>query len=141
MSQPKVVKVKTGSPFETKAGYSRVVAVGDLIFVSNTAGINYSTRVMPPDAAGQARQCVTNISGALASVGATLADVVATRVFVPNSQDWDAVIEVLGETFAGIDPTSTFSATPLAGAYLVEIEVTAYRGAGSAPTELITVKL
>lgn len=48
MSQPKVVKVKTGSPFETKAGYSRVVAVGDLIFVSNTAGINYSTRVMMP---------------------------------------------------------------------------------------------
>ncbi len=141
MSQLKVVKVKTGSPFETKAGYSRVVAVGDLIFVSNTAGINYATRVMPPDAAGQARQCVANIAGALAAVDATLADVVATKVFVPNAADWDAVIEVLGETFGGIDPTSTFTATPLAGAYLVEIEVTAYRGAGSAPTELLTVKL
>jgi enamine deaminase RidA (YjgF/YER057c/UK114 family) len=141
VSQPTIVKVKTGSPFETKAGYSRVVAVGDLIFVSNTAGINYQTRVMPPDAAGQARQCLANISGALAAVDATLADVVATRVFVPNSEDWDAVVDVLGEHFRGIDPTSTFTASPLAGAYLVEIEVTAYRGAGSAPTELVTVQL
>lgn len=141
MTQPTITKVKTGSPFETKAGYSRVVAVGDLIFVSNTAGIDYKTRVMPEDAAGQARQCLANISGALAAVDATLADVVATRVFVPNSDDWDAVIEVLGEHFRGIDPTSTFTASPLAGAYLVEIEVTAYRGAGKAPTQLVTVQL
>lgn len=141
MTQPTITKVKTGSPFETKAGYSRVVAVGDLIFVSNTAGIDYKTRVMPPDAAGQARQCLANISGALAAVDASLADVVATRVFVPNSADWDAVIDVLGEHFRGIDPTSTFTASPLAGAYLVEIEVTAYRGAGSAPTEEVTVAL
>ena len=141
MSALSVVKVKTGSPFETKASYSRVVAVGDLIFVSNTAGINSDTRVMPPTAAGQARQCVANIAGALAGVGATLSDVVVTKVFVPNESDWAEVLEVLGEEFRGIDPTSTFTATPLAGAYLVEIEVTAYRGAGSAEVEKVEIKL
>ena len=141
MSALTVTKVKTGSPYEPKAGYSRVVAVGDWIFVSNTAGINYQTRVMPEDAAGQARQCLANISGALAAVGSSLADVVSTRVFVPNSGDWDAVVDVLGEHFRGIDPTSTFTAAPLAGAYLVEIEVTAFKGAGALPTEVITVQL
>ena len=49
MSLPKIVKVKSGSLYETKESYSRIVAVGDWIFVSNTAGRNYKTREMSPD--------------------------------------------------------------------------------------------
>jgi enamine deaminase RidA (YjgF/YER057c/UK114 family) len=115
MSELEILKVTSGSPFEAKAGYSRVVAVGDLVFVSNTAGIDYTNRQLPPDARSQALACFATIEAALATVGSGLADVVSTRVFVPHEEDWNAVIEVLGEKFRGIDPTSTFTATPLAG--------------------------
>ena len=135
-----MIKVSSGSPFEARAGYSRAVAVGDLVFVSNTAGIDYATRELPPDARGQALACFTTIEAALAAVGTSLADVVSTRVFVPDPDDWDAVIDVLGEKFRGIDPTSTFTATPLAGAYKVEIEVTACRGAGAAATRRVSLR-
>lgn len=132
MSELEVLKITSGSPFEARAGYSRAVAVGDLVFVSNTAGIDYATRELAPDARSQALACFVIIEAALEAAGASLADVVSIHVFVPDPDDWAAVIDVLGEKFRGIDPASTFTATPLAGAYRVEIEVTAYRGAGAA---------
>ena len=141
MSSLDIVKVKTGSPFEAKASYSRAVCVGDLILVSNTAGLDYVTRVMAPDAASQARQCLATISAAMEAVGSSLRDVVQVRVFVPDPQDWDAVIVVLGEAFRGIDPASTFTASPLAGAYKVEIEATGWRGAGAASVREISLVL
>lgn len=140
MSELEVHKVTSGSPFEARAGYSRAVAVGDWVFVSNTAGIDYATRELPPDARGQALACFVTIEAALAAVGSSLADVVSTRVFVPDAANWDAVIDVLGEKFRGIDPTSTFTAAPLAGPYLVEIEVTAYRGAGAARVNRVSLR-
>ena len=79
MTAPKVIKVKSGSIFEDKESYSRLVAVDNWIFVSNTAGRNYKTREMSTDAVEQARQCFANIEGALASVNASLADVVRSR--------------------------------------------------------------
>lgn len=141
MSHLDVVKIKTGSPYESKAGYSRAVAVGDVVMVSLTAGIDYATRIMPADASGQATQCLSTIAAALAAAGSGLLDVVRVRAIVPHAEDWDAVIEVLGDTFRGIDPTLTFTAAPLAGDYLVEIEVTAWRGAGSSPAREITLLL
>ena len=65
MSLPKIVKVKSGSLYETKESYSRIVAVGDWIFVSNTAGRNYKTREMSPDPVEQAKQCFDNVEAAL----------------------------------------------------------------------------
>lgn len=130
---PDVTKFKTSSLYEEKASYSRAVVVGDWVFLANTAGINYKTRVMPPDAHGQTLQCFANIEAALAAAGASLADVVRSRVAIPHAEDKEAVIAVLGEKFRGIDPASTITATPLAGAYRVEIEITAYRGLGASP--------
>jgi enamine deaminase RidA (YjgF/YER057c/UK114 family) len=69
---PKITKVKPGSIFEEKESYSRIVAVGDWIYVSNTAGRNYKTREMSTDPVEQTKQCFNNIEGALASVGSTL---------------------------------------------------------------------
>ena len=63
----KITKVKSGSIFETKESYSRIVAVDNWIFVSNTAGRNYRTREMSDDPVEQARQCFHNIEGALKS--------------------------------------------------------------------------
>jgi enamine deaminase RidA (YjgF/YER057c/UK114 family) len=141
MSDLEVIKIKSGSLYEEKASYSRVTAVGDMVFVSNTAGIDYKTRVIPSDIREQTMQCFKNIEGALASVGATLADVVRSRVAIPRAEDKDAVLAVLGEKFKGIDPASTITATPLAGEYRVEIEVTAYRGVGKAEAKYIKIDL
>lgn len=137
-----VVKVNSGSMYETKESYSRLVRVGDLIFVSNTAGRDYQTREIPADAVGQARASLQNIAGALEAVGSSLKDVVHRRIFVPDPADVLGVMEVVGEAFRGIDPASTVTCTPLAAPeYKAEIEVTAYVGAADAETRRISVDL
>jgi enamine deaminase RidA (YjgF/YER057c/UK114 family) len=124
--------VKSGSKFETLASYSRAVAIGDWIFVSNTAGIDYETRTLPETAAEQLRLAIATVARALAAVESSLSDVVRIQVFVPDAADQDETIEVLGEVFRGIDPALTMTRSPLAGEYKAEIEVTAHRGAGEA---------
>ena len=79
-----IVKVKSGSILEDREGYSRVVVIGDWIFTSLTAGRDYKTRAMPGTAVAQAQQAMKNIEGALASVGASLSDVVKRKIFVPR---------------------------------------------------------
>jgi len=123
-----IVKLKSGSKYEDLVSYSRLVAAGDWIFVSNTAGRNYATREISPDAGAQAEQAFRNVEGALAAVGASLADVVKACVFVPSLDDMEAVSEVVGRKFKGIDPANTTTCTPLGQPDLkIEIEVTAYR--------------
>jgi enamine deaminase RidA (YjgF/YER057c/UK114 family) len=142
MSDLQVTKVKSGSIFEESHNYSRVVAAGDWIFVSNTAGRNYKTREMSTDAVEQAKQVFANIEGALASVGASLADVVRSHVFIPYPDDASAVMAYVGEKFRGIDPASTVTCSPLGSPdFKVEIEVTAYRGVGQAQQKRQTISL
>lgn len=124
--------MKSGSKFETLASYSRAVAIGDWIFVSNTAGIDYETRTLPDTAAEQLRLAIATVARALAAVDSSLSDVVRIQVFVPDASDQDETIDVLGEVFRGIDPALTMTRSPLAGEYKAEIEVTAHRGAGAA---------
>ena len=132
----KLIKLKTGSKYEEIGSYSRVVAVGDWIFVSNTAGRNPDTHEIPQDVTEQTHQVFSNIERALASVGASLSDVVMSRVFIQEPSDTMAVMTIVGETFRGIDPASTVTCPPLGSTvYKVEIEVTAFRGAGQAETE------
>jgi enamine deaminase RidA (YjgF/YER057c/UK114 family) len=126
-----ITSVKSGSKFETLASYSRAVAIGDWVFVSNTAGIDYETRTLPDTAAEQLRLAIATVERALAAVDSSLADVVRIQVFVPDESDVDETTQVLGEVFRGIDPALTMTRSPLAGEYKAEIEVTAYRGAGS----------
>lgn len=138
----KVVKVKTGSRFEDHGSYSRIVAVDNWIFVSNTAGRNPQTKEIPEDITAQTLQVFSNIEGALAAVGASLADVVASRVFIQDPADTHAVMTIVGDRFRGIDPASTVTCPPLGSTvYKVEIEVTAFRGAAQADVEKITVAL
>lgn len=141
MSELEVVKIKTSSLYEEKVSYSRVTQVGDTIYVANTAGLDYKTRIMSPDAREQTLQCFKNIEAALAAVDATLADVVRSRVAIPYAEDKEAVMAVLGEKFKGIDPASTITATPLAGEYRVEIEVTDHRGVGKAKAKYIKIDI
>jgi enamine deaminase RidA (YjgF/YER057c/UK114 family) len=137
-----ITKIKTGSKFEDIGSYSRLVAVDNWIYVSNTAGRNAQTGQIPEDVIEQTDQVFANIGAALASVGAGLGDVIASRVFIQDPADTHAVMTRVGEIFRGIDPASTVTCPPLGSSvYKVEIEVTAYRGAATAPTERRTIAL
>lgn len=139
---PDIVKVKTGSKFEEHGSYSRLVAVDNLIFVSNTAGRNPRTKTIPEDLTAQTLQVLANIETALAAVDASLADVVAARVFVQFPQDVETVMAAYGEKMRGIDPTLTMTCPALgAPEYRVEIEVTAHRGAATANARMMKISL
>lgn len=100
----RIVKVKTGSKFEQIASYSRVVAVDNLIHVSNTAGRNPDTQEIPDDVIAQTEQVFRNIERALAAVDASLADVVMSRVFIQDPSDTPSVMEFIGSCFRGHRP-------------------------------------
>lgn len=137
-----IVKVKTGNKYESILHYSRIVVLGDLIMVSNSAGRDYRTRATPPDAGGQTRQIFANLEKALAAVDASLKDVVRIRVFCPDRADIPAVTEVVGAQFDGVEPACTFLCTPLGHDDLrVEIEITAYRNASTMPVRWIKLDL
>ncbi|SDG22907.1 Enamine deaminase RidA, house cleaning of reactive enamine intermediates, YjgF/YER057c/UK114 family [Celeribacter baekdonensis] len=125
-----IVKLKTGSRFEEHGSYSRLVAVDNLIFVSNTAGRNPRTKLIPEDLTEQTQQVLANIERALSAVGSCLEDVVSARVYVQFTKDIDTIMTAYGERMRGINPTLTMTCPPLGSTeYKVEIDVTAYRGA------------
>jgi enamine deaminase RidA (YjgF/YER057c/UK114 family) len=133
-----ITKLKTGSKFEDLASYSRLVAVDNWIHVSNTAGRNPQTQVIPENVIEQTHQVFANIETALAAVDAVLGDVISSRVFIQDPSDVPTVMEVIGEKFRGIDPATTVTCPPLGSTvYKVELEVTAYRGASRAQVTLI----
>ncbi|MGO2262432.1 Rid family hydrolase [Halomonas sp.] len=133
-----ITKVKTGSKFEEHASYSRVVAVDNWILVSNTAGRNPETKEIPKDVSEQLKQVFANIERGLAAVDSSLADVVSAKIFIQNPADTETVMTLFGETMRGIDPVITVTCPPLGSeVYKVELEVTAYRGAGSAAVQKI----
>ena len=137
-----IVKVKTGSKFEEIGSYSRLVAVDNLIFVSLTAGRNPRTKEIPEDLTEQTLQVLANIEAALASVGASLADVVASRVFIQDPRNVDVAMATVAEKFRGINPALTLTCPPLGSPqYKIEIEIIAYRGASKANVKQITLCL
>ena len=119
--------VSSGTPWEALAGYSRAVRAGSHVYVSGTTAADASGAVQHPgDAAAQARYALNKIAAALAEAGATLDDVVRTRVFVRDIADWQAVARVHGEVFGAIRPANTLvRAEPIDAAMLVEIEAEA----------------
>jgi len=135
-----IIKVKTQNKFEELGSYSRLVAVDNLIFVSNTAGRNPATKLIPEDLAEQTLQVLSNIEVALKSVDATLEDVVAARVFIQFPADVETVMATYGQRMRGINPTLTMTCPALGSAvYKVEIEVTAYRGASKAKVQELKI--
>jgi enamine deaminase RidA (YjgF/YER057c/UK114 family) len=122
--------IASGTPWEAMAGYSRAVRVGDTIYVSGTTASDSSGAVQHPgDAAGQTRYVIRKIEAALAEAGASLADVVRTRVFVREIADWEAVARAHGELFGAIRPANTLVRAELIDpAMLVEIEAVAVVG-------------
>ena len=127
------VRTGSGAPWEAVVGYSRTVAVGGQVWVSGTTGTVDGVVVHPGDAAAQTRQALRNIEQALARAGATLADVVRTRVYVTDIGRWEEVGRVHGEFFGDARPASAMVEVSglIDPAMLVEIEADAVLGAGS----------
>jgi enamine deaminase RidA (YjgF/YER057c/UK114 family) len=126
-------RVSSGTRYEALAGYSRAVRVGDRVLVSGTTASGPDGPVAVGDAAGQARFVLDRIEGALREVGASLRDVVRTRIFVRRIEDWEAVARVHGERFGAVRPANTLVQAALVHPdLLVEIEAEAVIGAGDA---------
>jgi enamine deaminase RidA (YjgF/YER057c/UK114 family) len=122
-------KVSSGGPWEQATGYSRAVAAGDFILVSGCTSMDGGQFVHADDAAAQTIQAIANIGAALESLGASLEDVVRTRMFVTDMSRWEEIGRAHGEAVAEIMPAS--SLIGIAGLVdprmLVEIEAVAYK--------------
>jgi enamine deaminase RidA (YjgF/YER057c/UK114 family) len=119
-------RISSGAAFEERVGYSRAVRVGTHVWVSGTAPIMPDDGDPPEDAYEQARVCLGIISRALEEAGATLDDVVRTRIYVTSADDIDAVGRAHGEAFAETRPATTGIVTELLDPrWRVEIEAEA----------------
>jgi enamine deaminase RidA (YjgF/YER057c/UK114 family) len=98
--------ISTGSKWEPIIGYSRAVRVGNQIFVSGTTGTDANGKVAG-DAYAQTKQSLANIAAALAQAGASVADVVRTRLFMTDITQWEAAAKAHGEVFGSIRPVTT----------------------------------
>src|ERR1700674_5072524 len=96
--------IKSGSSFESQAGYSRAVVDGDLVFVSGTTGFDYARMSIEDDLAAQAHQTFRNISAALAAAGAALADVVRVSYFVTEAGTWDVLAPIMKQYLGNAGP-------------------------------------
>lgn len=124
-------RVASGGPWESSAGYSRALAVGDACFVSGTTDAGPDGESLHPgDAAGQARAAFAIVEGALAEAGFALDDVVRTRMYVTDPADAPAVAAVHGEIFRHVRPAATLVVVTrlMTPSLLVEVEAEARRG-------------
>ena len=125
-----VKRISSGSPFESRIGYSRAVVDGDMIYVSGTTGYDYKSMTMPEDASEQARNALQTIARALEEADSSLKDVVRVRYYITDMAHYDALVAVAGETFGDIRPAATMVVCGLTTPEMkLEIEVTARRGA------------
>ena len=121
-------RVSSGTKWEGLVGYSRAVRVGNLVFVSGTTATDEAGNVVGVgDAEAQAAYIIGKIGRALQEAGASLTDVVRTRIYVTRVADWEAVGRAHAHYFGEIRPANSLvEVSALVGSeYLVEIEADA----------------
>ena len=100
--------VSSGSPYEPIVGISRAVRIGSVIAVAGTAPLGSDGKTVGVgDPKAQARRCFEISRAALEQLGATMQDVIRTRILLTRIEDWKAVAEVHGEYFRDIRPVNT----------------------------------
>ena len=124
--------ISSGAPWEKTVGYSRAVKVGNQVFVSGTTSVDKDGNLVAEnDAYGQTKRVLEIITAALHEAGADIRDVVRSRIFVTNIENWEAIGKAHGEVFASIRPAATMLEVSklIDPKMLVEIEVDAIIGA------------
>lgn len=125
------MNISSGAPWESVVGYSRAVRMGNHIWVAGTTATDENGSVVGKgDAAAQTRYALEKIGRALSDAGATMRDVVRTRIFVTDISQWEAIGRVHGEFFGDVRPAATMVEVSrlIDPAHLVEIEVDAFVG-------------
>ncbi len=108
MAEGRRRRVSSGSPYESIIGISRAVRAGNFVSVAGTAPLDAEGRtVAAGDAGAQARRCFEIVGRALGELGASLSDVVRTRILLTRIEDWEQVARVHGEFFRDVRPVNT----------------------------------
>ena len=118
--------ITSGSKWEPLLGYSRAVVAGNTVYVSGTCGVN-ADGTIPPDMHGQAKRALEIIEAALAQAGASMKNVVRTRIFVTDASKFDDIAKAHGAVFGEIRPATTIVEVSklVDAAFVVEIEAVA----------------
>ena len=129
IEEPGKKRIFSGTIWEDIAGFSRAVMKGKQIHISGTTATLGNRVIGGQDPIAQTHFVIDKIEGALQSFGASLNDVVRTRVYVKNLDQWETIARVHGQRFGAIQPANTMVRADLVGdEYLVEIEADAELG-------------